>query len=253
MSNLLFCEWERMISKKTTRTIIILLPILLIFFLLTLKIGKYDYSHGTPINSLNFSVFLLSKLFFIINMIIIPIISIDSLNNEYASGSLRMVAIRPLKILNILLSKWLLWILAIVGLMIIIWLIGLLGNNISPHVQSTKFYFENAANYDGRDAFIYQIKYYVFILLIMIASLGISSLISVITPNAIIAYIVYFVGVMSLMYVKQEFALFTVGDKFLFDYFHQGAELRILLFLFSIIIFTYLLSLFIWRKRNWMR
>ncbi|CUB14328.1 ABC-2 family transporter protein [Bacillus cereus] len=250
---LLFSEWERTLQKKFTRIIGMLFPIMLIMFIFTLDTGQYNYSQKVAINSLNFRVFLLSKFFFVINMIIIPILSIDSINREYVSGSLRLVAIRPVKIINILFSKWIVWIGVILSLVFVIWLAGIVGSKFVPQVDFTTFYFEKASNFNGQAAFMYEIKYYIFIALIMIASLGISSLISMLCPNAVIAYTVYFVGVMALMYIKAEFMFFTVGDKMLFEYLHTGQELRVLVFLVTIIIISYLSSLLVWYKRSWLR
>ncbi|NPC91432.1 hypothetical protein HOO54_04025 [Bacillus sp. WMMC1349] len=253
MFNLCMSECERMMNKKFTIFTLILFPIILLFLLFNLQVGQYDYDHYTKINSLNFSVFFISKLFFVLNMILIPIFTISSLNGEYTTGRLRMVAIRPNKLINILISKWMILFLTIVGIVLVFWLLGLVGKMLSPHVTETTFYFKNGLTYQSKAAFFYELKYYMFIFMIMVTSLGLSSLFSLLFPNVIMSYIVYLVGVTSLMYIKEEFALFIVGDKFLFDYFHEDNVAKIALFFCIIMICSFSLSLIIWKKRKWMK
>lgn len=256
MKQLIWSEWERVWARKKTKIWLVLYPILVVLSILFMKtfgrgIGFYDPLHAVPINSLNFAPFLLKEVSFYLVLIILPMLFIDSLNGEHTSGAYRLVLIRPYQRWQLLSAKWVIQALISLVLLLITLVMGFIaGVLFFPSAEMVTF-FQSTTVLTGGQVLVYMLAFYGFIWCIHLAILGIISVLSSILPNAILVYC----GFLGL-----AFGMLYVNDAFQFLLLHGETAFRVLsplgvpgvLWLTPLLILGgFIMSLWIWSKRDW--
>ncbi|KAF0824170.1 hypothetical protein V7200_02110 [Cytobacillus firmus] len=253
MNPLLSSEWQRMFSRKKN---ILFFSIFMIYILVQSLLAEnlfFTMEESAPLNSLNYSIFLLKKIYYLMVLIILPVMCIDSINGEYQSGGLRLVAIRPLSLKDILLAKWFLLIMLVAVMMAITFAVGTAaGYLFYPKADSVSFYYENAPVMGVAEAYIYQVKYYLGVFIIFVALIGIASLLSVTLPNTIITVITYLFLLFISVYLSDLFDILLFGSQELFVFLLE-ADLSYLGFLLLVIVLTYSFTLLRWNRRDWVK
>ncbi|MBM7714534.1 ABC-type transport system involved in multi-copper enzyme maturation permease subunit [Bacillus thermophilus] len=253
MNRLLSSEWQRMNSRRKN---ILFFSIFMVYILAQSLLAEnlfFTMEESVPLNSLNYSIFLLKKIYYLMVLIILPVLCIDSINGEYQSGGLRLVAIRPLSLKVILFAKWFLLIGMVAVIMVITFAVGTASGYIFyPKADSVSFYYENAPVLGVAEAYIYQLKYYLGVFFIFIALIGIASLLSVILPNTIISVITYLFLLFISVYLSDVFDILLFGSQEMFVFLLE-AESSYLWFLILVIVLTYSFTLLRWNSRDWVK
>lgn len=253
MIELLSSEWQRIYSKRKN---ILFFTILVIYILAQPFLAKnlfFTMDESVPLNSLNYSIFLLKKIYYLMILVILPVLCIDSVNGEYQTGSLRLVAIRPLSLKSILYVKWILMLAMIAVIMVITFVVGTaIGHLFYPKVDSVSFYYDHAPELNAIEAYIYQLKYYISVFFIFVALIGIASLLSVLLPNTIITVIAYLFLLFISVYLSDLFDILLFGSQEMFVFLLE-ADPSYLWFLFLVVALTYSFTLLRWNSRDWVK
>lgn len=253
MNRLLSSEWQRIYNRKKSILFFLIFMVYLLVQPLLAENLFFTTEESIPLNSLNYPIFLLKKTYYLMILIILPVLCIDSINGEYQSGGLRLVAIRPLPLKKILIAKWFLLIAIVAVIMAITFAVGTIaGYLFYPQVDSVSFYYENAPALGGIDAYIYQLKYYFGVFLIFVTLLGIASLLSVILPNSIISVIAYLFLLFISVYLSDLFDILLFGSQEMFVFLLE-VDNSPLWFLLLVSVFTYLFTLLKWNSRDWIK
>lgn len=201
------------------------------------------------LNSLNTAPFLLRELGLFLSLILIPMFVVDSFNGEYSSGAYRLILLRPYERTKLLIVKWSIQAVIILGLLAVTWLAGMIfGKLVFPEVAETTFYQTDSLQPVG--SFMYVIAYYVIAYLILLAVLTFGSLISTLMPNSILSYAGIIVFLVGSIYISNHFSvLLFMGDS-IFKIMSGNHDIMLVLVLF-LILSNYGINLLIWKKRDW--
>ncbi|RWR04379.1 ABC transporter permease subunit [Siminovitchia fortis] len=253
MKQLLASEYERVFKKKKTIVGILIFCFVLAFecfFLYQMDVSFYDPEQVVPLNSINSAPFFLRELGVFLHFILIPMFVVDSFNGEYSSGALRLVLIRPQKRVNVLLAKWIVQASIFFMIMVFTWLVGtIFGRMLMPNVEETSFY--QTGSMDAVGGLLYTLKFYAMAFLIVIAVIGLCSLISMLMPNPILAYAGTVVVLVGGIYIQDVFDYLFVPSDSIFAVlgkFQAGFYVS----LFLIIAASCMINIGIWKKKQWM-
>nr|WP_246516876.1 ABC transporter permease [Lederbergia ruris] len=252
MKNIIISEYERTFKRKKTIIGLIIYAFVLAlecFFLYAMGgLSFYDPEHSVQLNSINTAPFLLRELGIFLHFILIPMFAVDSFNGEYSSGALRLVLIRPQKRVRILLAKWIVQVSLIVAIMLVTWLVGTMFGIISmPHVEETSFYQTGSMN--AFYGMLYTLLFYGVATLIMIGVMGLSSLISMMMPNPILAFAGTIAALIGSLYIHDVFVYFLTSDAIFKILGEPQGEFYISLFL--ILVISCMMNVKIWQKKQW--
>ncbi|URZ08726.1 ABC transporter permease [Clostridium felsineum] len=192
MKRLIHSELYRMLHS--TKIIAIVVITILIFMLDALFIkmyhfGFYNPKHTVVLNNLNFSPFILRDTDFFIFLIFCPIVFCDSLNYESTSGMYRLIMIRGYSKAKCILSKVASCAIVCFILTILMFIVGVIfGFMFENSVRVTSFF--NGQHLNSTQALLYDFKFYIINYLLILMFLGICAVISVLSPQVVIAYII---------------------------------------------------------------
>ncbi|WP_234117501.1 hypothetical protein [Clostridium hydrogenum] len=192
MKNLIGSELYRMLHS--TKTIALFIITMLIFaadsmFIQTYHFGFYDPKHSIALNALNFSPFILRDTDYFMFIISCPIMFCDSLNYENTCGAYRLVMMRGYHKSKYILSKIISCAILFFILTIFMFFLGAaLGFAYESPIKTTTFF--SGQHFNSLQALIYDFKFYLINYLLILMLLGICSLISVLSPQVIISYII---------------------------------------------------------------
>ncbi len=214
-------------------------------------VSFYDRSHSVQLNSINTAPFFLRELGLFINFILIPMFVVDSYNGEYSSGALRLVLIRPQKRVSLFLAKWVVQASLILAITVFTWLVAtLFGQIIMPHVSETTFL--NTESMNVFEGLIYSIKFYGLSYVIFLCVIGLTSFMSIVMPNPIMAYLGTVACLIGGIYISDQFIYFVFVSDSIFSALgnpDQHGFYISLLFLFAI---THIMNVGIWNRKQWM-
>lgn len=250
---LIASEWERIWERKKARVILPLFGLTLLFVLFfetTFRVGFYDANTMTSLNSLNFSLFFLRDISYILTLIITPITVVDNLNGENASGAYRMILIRPYSRNQILTAKWISLTLFFALFVSITLLFGsITGYLFFPHTNTTSVLNDS---YDIFGMIYYTIRFYGSYLLVLVAELSLGSVICTLMPNAILSYLGIIGFMIASIYISDLFQFFLLPTKVFFRFFSADGNFYSYLLILGFIISGYLISLLIWNRKDWL-
>ncbi len=254
MYELILSEWERIFARKKTIVsllIYIVLLGLLAFGLHRGGIGFYTPEMYTQLNSLNFPVFLLKEVGFLLSFIILPMLFVDSFNGEYRSGAFRMVLIRPQPIMKLLLAKWVAMVSVVLVLLTITFLLGqIIGWLFFPTATNVSFY-PDGESFSLWGSFGYSFLFYLLFFGIYLAYLGIASLISTVAPNAILSFFLTVATLLAMIYAPDQLRFFLRTGEEAFKIMNGSGKTEFLLMLFTVIFVTYSLGIRLWCRKDW--
>ena len=253
MKNLILSEYERAFKRKKTIIGLLIVCFVLAFecvFLYAMDgVSFYDAEHAVKLNSINTAPFFLRELGIFLYFVLIPMFVVDSFNGEYSSGALRLVLIRPQNRIKVLLAKWFVQVSIFLGIMIFTWVVAtVFGILCMPHVEETTFYQTGVMNpFSG---LLYTLVFYGIAFCIIIAVIGLCSLISMIMPNTIFAYAGTVVTLVGSLYIHDVFDYFLTTDSIFKVLGEPQAAFFISLFL--IISISSMINIGIWKMKQWM-
>ena len=255
MKGILVSEYERTFKRKKTIIGLIIYCIVLAFECLFLYgmngLSFYDPEHSVQLNSINTAPFFIREVGIFINFILIPMLVVDSFNGEYTSGALRLVLIRPQARLKLFLAKWVVQASIFLGITIITWITStLFGRLVMEHVSETTFF--HTGKMDAFQGMIYTLKFYSMTFLIFLSVIGLCSLISVIMPNSILAFVGTIGCLVGGVYISDHFVyLLSVSDS-IFSVLGGIGQSGFYVSLFLLFFISTILNVGIWKKKQWM-
>lgn len=254
MCNILISEFERMFKRKKTGIVLIVyfITVLLqgLFIYMVGGISFYDPDQSVQLNSINTAPFFLRELGLLINFVLIPMFVIDSFNGEYHSGALRLVLTRPIDRMKLFIAKWIVQASLFFMVTIITWLIATVyGKLWMSSATETAFYQTKTMN--QWEGFFYTLTFYGVAYLIFLCVIGLCSLLSVILPNPIITYIATIGCLIGAIYISDQFIYFISISDSIFSALGNTTQLSLLFHLFLLFVFTFIMNISIWRRRQW--
>ncbi|MFD3158777.1 hypothetical protein ACFIJ5_18360 (plasmid) [Haloimpatiens sp. FM7330] len=256
MKELIWAECERILNKKSTKILFMITIVFQIFvFLIYQKrwhVDNYVLKKGLEIslNSLNYSVTQLTDFNAVLIFIILPLYFTECLSLEIDTGAYKMILLRPIKKWKLLVAKWIALASIYAAILCCVYLTKtLIGYIFMPRVESTNYFIINS-KLGLFDSTIYNIKYYLIILVIHLSLLGITSFISVIVKKPILTFLGSIAFMIAALYLFKPmidifFKTATIGHYILAGSYNLNNIYTF--FLFSLCCLG--ASLFIWNKR----
>lgn len=248
-------EWERIWARRKTMVslgIFILLLGMSTFLLHRGGIGFYTAQLDTQLHALNFPVFLIKELGFILSFVMLPMFFIDSFNGEYSSGAYRLILIRPQARKHLLFAKWGSMAAITAIFLTVAYIFGHIAGWLLYSAPSTVTFYPDGPSYSILGAFGYSLLYYLIFFLIYLALLGIASLISSIMPNAILAFFSTIATILATLYAPNTLQFFVMNSEITFQVLNGMDQIPFFGSLFGIIIVTYSLVYGVWARKGWM-
>ncbi|MDA1668143.1 ABC transporter permease [Bacillus cereus] len=253
MKNLLISEFQRIFSRRKTKILLIVFLILVVFDCIFLNLGEsivYDRAGATgTLNNLNFPSLAGKEVFINLSLIIFPILFVDSFNGELASGSYRLICIRPVDRLRLIISKWIAQFSIVFLFLTITFVVSYVyGTYFVVHADNTTF-LNKDITYDSLGAFIYTVKFYFILLFISSSILIIASCVSVILSNPVLSFLLTLGIMVGSIYVNEKFSYFLSAGEAAF---HLLAKSNYTFYLLNgiIILFGALINIAVWRRKD---
>lgn len=169
------------------------------------------------VNNLNLSVLVAKESFFVLNLIIFPLMFLDSFSGEIKSGAYRMTLIRPIPRYKLLFSKYLSQlIMAFLFLSILLIVSYIYGQLAGPHVSKVT-YSSQYMDQNGLESFYYTLKFYALLLIIVISILTIVSLISTFIPNTPLGFLITIGLMVGAFFISDKFSYFILAGEYVFN------------------------------------
>lgn len=254
MERILLSEYERTFKRKKTTIGIglyfVLIALECFFLYLTGGISFYDADHSVQLNSINTAPFLLRELGLFINFILIPMFVIDSFNGEEHSGAFRLVLIRPQQRVKFFLAKWIVQASLFLALTFMTWFIAtIFGQIVMPHVNETTFL--NTESMNLFEGLLYTIKFYGITYIIFLSVIGISSFMSLVMPNPIMAYMGTIAFLIGGIYVSDQFIYFISVSDAIFNTLGNSNQYGFYVSLLVLFTISHMMNISIWHRKQW--
>ncbi|MCS1350676.1 ABC transporter permease [Mechercharimyces sp. CAU 1602] len=251
--NLLHSEWQRIWGRRKTKVSLTLFFVLILFegwFLL--KVGGTSFYHpdaAVSLNSLNAAPFFLRELALYLNLIFIPMLVVDSVNGEYTSGAMRLILIRPIDKWKWVFAKWSVHAILLATLTSLMMSAGIIyGHLFMPKVEMTSFYQTPLLN--PLESYIYIAKFYSIAFLTFLTVLSLSTFISTLMPNPILAYTGIIATYIFGLYAFDRMIIVLSTSDTIFNEISNSSIPSLLFFTGGCVILSFAFSLFIWNRRS---
>lgn len=256
MTKLILAECERIWARKSTKVLLIIMIAFQVFnFLLYQGHWKLDMcviKKGMEIelNNLNYPVTQLIDFNAVLIFLVLPLFFTESLSLEIDTGAYKMMLLRPIKKWKLIVSKWIALVVTYsIALGCVCITKCIIGNIFMPKVNATKYFFIGA-NFSITDSILYNVKYYLIVILLHVALIGVISLISVITRKPVLTFLgcIFFI-IASLYLCKPAIDIFfnTTNIPYYILAGQYNISSIVIYIIFSIC--CALLSLVIWNKK----
>lgn len=219
MKQLIQSEFDRLVMRRRTMIILILSVLAflcLAFFNSMFGVGFYDPYTTASLDALNFAPFMLRDYHFYFVLILCPLLVVETFNRERYSGEYRMVMIRPYSKLQLYQAK-IITLAILMGIFtFVLWIVGIgFANMMLPSVRETSF-FEPQIRYTSTDAILFSLKFYIVEYMIIMSVIGVMSLISLLLPNTIFAFLgsIFVVCIVGFGFAPFEFLMSSTRSIF---------------------------------------
>ncbi|MBJ8019857.1 ABC-2 type transport system permease protein [Bacillus sp. RC55] len=249
MKALVISEWERLWNQKKSKWMLGIFTVIVFlqaWFLKYYGVGIYNDGQQVPLNSWNFSWFLLKESSFLITLIFMPVCFLNSLNVEYNSGAYRLFLIRPFQRLTFLMSKWFsLSVMVLLYLFVVLFIGIVLGLVFFKADDAFTFYGQQKTSIE---AIFYTVQVYGLFFIIQMCGLAIASLISIIISNAVISFFLLIGIYIGSLYISQ-LSFFLLSVQSIFHALSTGSNSLYVLIL-GIMIISVSVCISIWNKKE---
>ncbi|MCY6355913.1 hypothetical protein [Clostridium sp. ZS2-4] len=253
MKPLIISELERIWQRKRTGIFLIIYILLTLgacMFLNFYKVSFYDPNTEIKLNSLNFAPFVMKEVHIVLMFVVCVMLFTDSLSYEKSIGAYRLVMIRPYKKYKFISSKWISLIITLLPFVLSTFLIStIFGMVYLPKVYSTTI-LNMTGLFSAADMMIFNLKFYFLELVILICLLAISSIVSLVVPNAVIGAISTIVITGGLIYVHDKFDFLIINLQRIFEILTHVTEGTFSLMATCMIVIGFIVSAGVWSKRD---
>lgn len=255
MLRIISSEFGRIFSKKSTKVIFLitaLFPVLIFYFFQQRWGTDYYIVNGVKysLNNLNYPVTQMLEYNFLFLFILLPLFFSESLSSEIDSGGYKMILLRPFKKWKLLVGKWIVLILTYMSMLLCVFLINsLIGNLFLPHVKTTSYYNIDE-NLNLFDSMVYNLKFYLIILMVHVAILSIISLLSIAFKKTILAFFGSITIMIGGMYISLPLQNILFNTPDVAYSIIGGTYEPINMVIFTLVTFLiFSVSLWMWNKR----
>ncbi|WP_242307538.1 hypothetical protein [Bacillus cereus group sp. BfR-BA-01331] len=255
MKRLVLSEIERIFSRKSTK---ILFAISIVFPIIFFYLCQLRWKFSTyivdgvelPLNSLNYPVTQMGEYNALLIFILLPLFFSESLSSEIDSGAYKMILLRQSQKWKLLASKWISLAIIYLGMLICTYFTNaLIGYLFLPKVNYTTYY-NITENLNSLYSTVYNLKFYLIMLVVHMALLAAISLLSLIVQKPILTFLGSIALLIVCMYVftpvniiffqTSQVAFSILGGAFNLNY----------VFIFSmIVLLLFSLSVWMWNKK----
>jgi len=256
MGRLLLSEWERVWHRKIT--VYLLLAYICLMFIITIFLKTfgeqtifYTRWEKETLNSLNFMWFCLKETSIVLTMAIFPILFLESLIGEYASGAYRMVLTRPYERWKFLLSKWVIQALLVALFLLITFIFSIIAGKIFfPEAHAVTLY-QDPSLHSELEAYLYAFKFYGVYLIIQLAALALCSMIAAIIHSVVFSFL-FLIGLyFGLAYLSSgKIMFFVIPHQTIFNILSANSSILEVLSMIIIFLIGYVFSFLHWTKRD---
>ncbi|MBU7595972.1 ABC transporter permease [Metabacillus halosaccharovorans] len=214
-------EFQKILLRKKTMLLFIIFTLIVLGSCLFLNYyGLGNHTSDSPqvkVNNINLPVLVAKESFFVLSLIIFPLLFLDSFSGELSSGAYRMTLIRPISRVKLLFSKYVSQlIIALLFLAIPLLVSYIYGQLLSPHVSHVT-YSNQYSKLNGLESVLYTVKFYSLLLIIGISILTIVSLLSAFIPNTPLCFL-FTLGVMiGSIYISDTFSYFLLSGEYVYN------------------------------------
>lgn len=253
MERLIKSELYRMKKSRKYKIALIISIILTLInckFVDMFGVGFYTPLETTSLNALNFSPFVLREIGMLMTFVFVPLICIESFSAERTNGTLRMIATRPYRKSQILISKLISCAIVLgIYLAITFVIIYAYGMIFLPGASTVEFY-KLQGEFTIAGSVLYCLRFYFYEYFILLGFMGLCALVSVITPNAILAYIGSITVTVGLSIASDKFGYLLGSAEYIFKILAR-INLSILVYGSILFIITIIGSILIFQKRDY--
>lgn len=252
MINLVICELERIFSSKKLRVTFVISIIYVLLssaFVGFFGLGFYDPNTTVKLTSLNFAPFVTREIHIFLAIVVCPIFFVETFNAEITNSTYRMIMIRPYSKLQMFFSKWLAQSLVFAMFILIIFSITTTFGFVAlPKASSTTF-FNLLGDYPPAGAILFGFRFYFYEYLVVLAILSINSLVSLLMPNVVLAFLGGAAILFASIYADKKFEFLLFSSKNIFDTLSR-IDPTLLFYSLFIIVIGFILSGVIFVKRD---
>lgn len=257
MKELIISEFIRMKKRGKNKICIFLSLLSFILSVLWYKtpflgggVAFYTPNISTKLNSLNYTIFCMKDLIFVLFLVVFPILFIDSLSGEYESGAYRLILIRPYTKIELWLSKLIVQGIFSLIIFTFFFILSMITGNLVFHKVSTTNFYNTPQIYNTSSAFIYTLKATALIYLVSIAILSVAALISVIIPKVVAAFITLICFLMGSLYVGHGLDVLFIPFHKIIKFLSLGERANFYIPVIACIIIGCVLSTIIFNKKD---
>ncbi|MBZ9623983.1 ABC transporter permease [Clostridium sp. FP2] len=257
MKELIISEFSRMRSRKKNKICLLIMLFSFIFSVIWYKtsflgcgIGFYAPNIKAEINSLNFTVFFLKDMTFILFILVLPMLFTDSLSGEFESGDYRLILTRPYTRTELWLSKLIVQCLFTMFILVTFFILStIIGYVVFPKVITTTFYTSSKV-YNATAAFVYNFKIIVLLYLVSNAILAIAALISSIIPKVVASFIILLSFLIGSVYVGHGVDILVMPFDKIIRLLSLGERQEVYIPVIGFLIIGLALSILVFNKKD---
>ena len=217
MRELFLSEWERVWARKKTKMTLGLfaaVTVLLALWLRNFGVGFENADLPVRLTAWNFAPFLLKEGSFFLMLVVAPMLFVDSLAGERAQGAYRMVLLRPQGRGALLVAKWGALAAVMAVFLTVVLAVGVLFGAV--FLKAGGALAEQASTVSAVGSWAQVGLYFLLFDLIVIAALGVCSLICSVMTNTVLAYAAMVGSFVGMLYVSEHLRFFLLGGETLF-------------------------------------
>ncbi|MCD5323315.1 MULTISPECIES: hypothetical protein [Pontibacillus] len=219
MKELIQSEWERLLARRVVRNLVImmgLITFITIYFLTMYDNGQFTSSQNTKLNAVNFPWFVLREVSFYITLLLMPIVTMISVNSEVKTNVYNMVLSRPFKRLSFLMAKWF-SLLKLGGILTVgILSISIVAGFLLYDMPSRVFLFQQSEPTTILGGYLYTLQFYGVFYIILIAAILISSCVALWVNNPMLAFLIYILLCGAPVYFTDAFLFMLLPTQSIF-------------------------------------
>ncbi|MFB5660287.1 hypothetical protein [Alteribacillus sp. HJP-4] len=219
MNQLIASEFERIWEMKIVKGFFVLFLVITgfcIYFLTLFDNGQFTRDSHTALNAVNFPWFLLREVSFFVVLLFMPFLYVVVFNGEIHSKAYYLILYRPYQRAQFLMSKWSTLALTAFFVTLIIFLAGIAaGIMLYPMPEYIELY-NDPTKYSLFSGYLYTIKYFGLFFVVLLSGMALSTVISLIAPNPVIAFFSILIAFIVPIYFSADFLYLLLPSQSIF-------------------------------------
>lgn len=253
MFELFMSEWERVWArKKTVVTLVLFAAVCLLASLWLSRFGVGFVNAGTEVrlDAWNVPAFLLKETSFVLMLVAAPMVFVDALAGERVQGAYRLVLLRPHGRGSLLLAKWGALAAVMAVFVAVVLLIGTVAGHTMPEPDGALAQQAAEPSASGVTSFGEVLVYFGVFYLIVIAAMGLCTLICLLVSSTVLAYAGLVGSYVGMLYLSEHLRFFLLGGEAAFQVLAGNGVWMFATALGGVMAVSYAASWVVWKKRD---